>query len=902
MDPESGIIYPAINDSLIYIDTEGVVRPGLAIAWRRIDPLTMEFDLREGVRFHNNDRFTADDVVATIRAQRDPANRAPNGQGILSVIKECIKIDEYRVRLTTYMPDGMLLYRLHIASAVYPRSILESEGPGYFHEHPIGTGGYVFEHWERGQEIVLSRNHDHWSKLVTVDELHFPICDQKDWVDALLSRKLDIALNIDPHDAMRIREIDSLVMQRREAALSHWFLLSNKGPLADKRVRLALNYAVHRHLLCNIANHGWASPQASLLTPGQVGYDETIAPFPYDPDYAVQLLKEAGYPNGFTLRGLVSESSSSVFQLVRVFLDKIGIRLEAEIVPRPRWLYEIVTARIMEGKPFTRDFALANIDNFTLHGLFHHSIFLFSKGVFSLMSSPDYDERFLDTAVQVEPEHMEASLRALDRYAYDEALLLFTIRQQVYCGMRKGYHIPIGISGHFNFDNLWRIRVDESQAEGELVPYTGRVRAQDVEIQRMLDATTYPGILYENEPYQSPVLASLWRNMELHEIRWKVQTEEMLRTLVDQVAATTNLDNVLRSTKQVAILGVTQAGRVLFENSGYRTVMGHGSDVPLSRILFDDNGEPAWPRVVATTEAEGLYSGVFNVPISGNEHRRIFLTVTPAMNENGSVIGYVCVGSDHAREEERLRIRQEMELAQRIQVALLPSVAPSEHEYVAAIMIPADEVGGDYYDIITDDNGHVWYGVGDVSGHGVTSGLIMLMSHCIIRTIIRANPTLPMSEILAILNRVLYEDIQQLGESYHLTLVLLKSLGNGDYVAAGAHEDIIIHRAATGMCEQVPLAGVWAGLMPDISGYCDEVHIHLEPGDTMVLYTDGILEAAAQDGSLWESERLIQSIQRHIGLPPNLMKDAILEDVRRFMAAQLDDITMMIIRRPEDAG
>jgi Bacterial extracellular solute-binding proteins, family 5 Middle len=106
-------------------------------------------------------------------------------------------------------------------------------------------------------------------------------------------------------------------------------------------VRLALNYAVHRHLLCNIANHGWASPQTSMLTPGQVGYDETITPYPYDPDYAVHLLREAGYPNGFELRGLVSESSSSLYQLVRVFLEKIGVRLEATIVPRPEWLRRV---------------------------------------------------------------------------------------------------------------------------------------------------------------------------------------------------------------------------------------------------------------------------------------------------------------------------------------------------------------------------------------------------------------------------------------------------------------------------------------------------------------------------------------------------------------------------------
>ena len=899
-DPESGILYPAINDSLVYIDCEGRMQPGLATAWRRIDPLTLELDLREGVRFHNGDRFSADDVVATIQAQRDPANRAPNGQGILSSIQRCEKVHDYRVRLTTYYPDGMLIYRLHIASAVYPKGILDKHGPGYFLNHPIGTGGYVFDRWDRGREIVLVRNPDHWAKTVEIDELRFPIMDQKDWVDALLARQIDIALNLDPHDALRILSSPGLEMRRREAALSHWFLFNPRGPLADRRVRLALNYAVHRHLLCTIANHGWASPQTSLLTPGQVGYDPNIAPYSYDPDYAAHLLREAGYGGGFTLRGLVSESSSSLYQLIRVFLAKIGVNLEASIVPRSEWLRQVVNERIMRNETFQQDFALVNIDNFTLHGLFHHFIFLFSQGPFSLMNLPEYDQRFLQTAVQIDPGEMDASLRGLDRYAYDEALLLFTIRQQVYCGVRKGFDIPIGISGHFNFDNLWRIRVDPSQVSGDPVPVQPRIRAEDAELQRLIDATTYPGILYDPLPdaYHEPVLAALWKNLRLQETRWQVQTEAMLRTLVDQVKDATHLENVLRSTRQVGILGVTHTGRVLFVNSGYPTVMGCGAEVSLDDLLLDDAGHSAWETVKQVTEQVGLYNGVLTAIAPDGVRRRIFLTATPAINELGSTVGYVCVFADHAKEEERLRIQQEMDVAHRIQLALLPAVDSADADRVAATMIPAEEVGGDYYDIITDEHGHTWYGIGDVSGHGVTAGLLMLMTHAIVRTIIRTDAGLPMARILGVLNRILYDDIQRLGESYHLTFGLLKSLGDGDYLAAGAHEDLIVYRAATGRCERVPLIGVWFGLMPDLPFTPQECRIHLDPGDTLVLYTDGILEAEARDGTLWEMARFEASIARHAHLPPTQMKDAIIRDVTAYMAEQRDDITMMILRRP----
>lgn len=900
-DPESGIIYPAINDSLVYIDCAGTIQPALAIAWRRLDPVTMEFDLRQGVRFHNGDLFTADDVVATMRAQRDPGNRSANGQGILSVIAECRKVNDYCVQIRTSFPDGMLLNRLHIGSAIYPRSILESEGPRYFLDHPIGTGGYIFDHWDRGREIVLRRNPDHWARAVTVDELRFPIMDQKDWVDALANRQLDIALNLDPHDALRVKHTPGLEMRQRDAALSQWFLLRNQGPLADRRVRLALNYAVHRHLLCNVAYHGWAAPQTSLLTPGQVGHDPTIAPYPYDPDYARILLREAGWADGFVLRGLVSESSSSMFQLLRGFLAKVGVRLEANIVPRSEWLNQVVTNRIRGDAEFDADFALVNIDNFTLHGLFHHAIFLFSQGPFSLTKSPDYDRRFLETATKIDPAEMHASLQQLDRFAREEALLLFTIRQQVYCGLRRGFDIPIGISGHFNFDNLWHIRVDHTQVEGEAVPYVAKARSEDPALQSLLTATTYPGIIYSpTEPEISdPALAALWRNIQLHEQRAQIESEEMIRGLVEQVTATTNLENVLRSTHEVGILGVSHTGRVLFVNSGYTRVIGRGSEVQLAELLRDDHGAPAWTQVVETVEREGMSSGVWNVYPAPDDRRRVLLTATPATNEFGAAIGYVCVLTDHSREEERLRMSKEMEVARRIQTALLPAVESGVGS-LAAAMIPAEEVGGDYYDIITDANGVRWYGIGDVSGHGVTSGLIMLMTHCVVRTIIETAPDLPMEEILNKLNRILYDDILLLGESHHLTFGLIKSLGNGDYLAAGAHEDVIIHRAATGECEMVALEGCWFGLVKDISGQSVDCSFHLDPGDTVILYTDGVVEAESAEGTLWEIEGFLASIKRHAHLSPEDMKTAILADVTSFMGTQLDDITMMILRRTDD--
>lgn len=892
------VVFPAISDSLVYVDRDGAIQPGLAVSWERVDPFVVEFELRQGVRFHDGEPCTADDVIASLDALRAPRAHSWNSHAFLSTIAACERAGASRVRVRTDRPDGGLLYRLSAAGAVYPRRLLERGDMSALLSQPVGTGAFMFDRWERGEAIVLRRNPDHWSGQVTIDELHFLIMERKDWIDALRARQLDIAWNVDNHDAMRIQPDEPLVIKRRHAGLSHWFLLSGKGVLADQRVRLALNYAVHRHLLCNVASHDHATPQCSLIMPGQVGYDDAQTPYPYEPDYARELLEQAGHGHGLTLRGLVCESSSTLFHMIRVFLARIGVRLDATIVPRPNWMAQILGHKQDFGEPFMGDFALVDLHATTPHGLLQHALFLHSRGPLSIASDPEYDQRWQDTSIQLAPEALDAALRALDRHAHERALLLYTVCQQVCCVSRVGFDIPMTRTGQPTCDSLWNIRMDTDD-EDHPRPPPPYIRTDVVELQRLLDATSYPGTLYETEPSEGPVLARLWRNMELHEIRWKIQTEKMLRTMVELVSATTNLDNVLRSTEQVAILGITYNGRVLFENSGYRAVMGYDADVPLARILLDDDGQSAWPDIKAMTNASGLWSETVTVRVSDTDKRRIFLSVTHAFNENGAPIGYMCIATDHSKEEERLRIRQEMELARRIQKALLPTVAEEESTAMSAVMLPAEEVGGDYYDIITDDKGHTWYGIGDVSGHGVTSGLMMLMSRVIIRALIRNKPDISMNEMLSALNRVLYEDIQRLGDSFHFTVSLVKGLGDGRYVAVGAHEDIIIYRAATGECERIPLTGIWVGFIPEVDGMYEEAQIQLEPGDIMVLYTDGFIEATAEDGSMWETRRFIESIKRHAALPADEMRAAIVEDVREFMDEQHDDMTMMIIRRAQ---
>jgi len=184
-DPESLVVMSAIYDALVHIDAEGRVAPGLATEWQRVSPLAMDFELRQGVQFHDGEAFDADSVVETFRAHSD-RELGPTllGKSMLSPVSSCTRLGPHRVRIETHFPDGMLLHRLTLVS-LYPSGPLKKHGREHFLTNANGTGAYRLEHWHKGREIVLTRNPEHWAKRATVDQIRIPIIRQNEWVDCL---------------------------------------------------------------------------------------------------------------------------------------------------------------------------------------------------------------------------------------------------------------------------------------------------------------------------------------------------------------------------------------------------------------------------------------------------------------------------------------------------------------------------------------------------------------------------------------------------------------------------------------------------------------------------------------------------------------------------------------------
>ena len=247
---------------------------------------------------------------------------------------------------------------------------------------------------------------------------------------------------------------------------------------------------------------------------------------------------------------------------------------------------------------------------------------------------------------------------------------------------------------------------------------------------------------------------------------------------------------------------------------------------------------------------------------------------------------------------EQQRLKQEMALAQHIQTSLLPKNLKHPELEIEALMIPAEEVGGDYYDVLFDQEGHLWLGIGDVSGHGMTPGLIMMMAqtvHTTITTQLNVNP----KQVVTMLNQVLYHNVtERLGADHFMTFTTLKYLGQGHFQHSGAHLDMIVYRQATQACEIVDTPGAWLLFMSDIADATDELEFTLEIGDVLVLFSDGLIEAENAEKKLFGMERLVESVAAHIELPTANLRDAILSDVMAWSGNRYDDdMTLMIVRR-----
>jgi len=355
----------AVNDFRILMNMyDGLVRykdgtlepePALAKSWDISDDgLTYTFHLRDGVKFHDGTPFNADAVKFTFDRMLDKDNpyydTGPFPLAFFfSAIDSVTAVDGSTVTFKLKEP-----YAPFLSNLAYPTGLIVSPAAVKqygkdFGRHPSGTGPFKFEEWDSNTKVVVSRNDDYWDGAPPLDAVVFrPITDANTRVAEMLSGGIDLMVEVPPDNLKQFQD-DPNFKVYEQAGPHVWFLILNakEGPFADKRVRQAVNYAIDKKSLVDNVLQGTAEVAAGPTPPAFAwAYDNKLQPYPYDPEKARQLLKEAG-AEGAELTFYVTEGGSGMLDpvamatAIQADLAKVGLKVNIKTFEWNTFLGEV---------------------------------------------------------------------------------------------------------------------------------------------------------------------------------------------------------------------------------------------------------------------------------------------------------------------------------------------------------------------------------------------------------------------------------------------------------------------------------------------------------------------------------------------------------------------------------
>lgn len=346
LDPGVGVgtqgqtVRKCIWETLVERNQDGEIIPWLATGWEvSEDGTRWTFHLRPGIKFHDGTELSAEDVKASLERITNPEYALPR-RSTLKMIKTVDIVDHYTVAVITEFPYAPLLSHLAMdVASIMSKAALdefgyETEKIGW---HPVGTGPYMYQSHEPERSITLVRFEDYWRGRPYLDKIVFrSIPEAATRVALLETGAVDVIENLPPYEVKRLSanpEIITLNVPGNRVA--HIGLNCQKPPFDNPLVRRALCYAIDREGLVEGILGGFGTPADSIVAPGVTGY-HSVPIYSYDPNRAVQLLEEAGYPNGlsFTLwtpSGRYFMDKETV-EAIQAQLEEVGFHAEVRVI------------------------------------------------------------------------------------------------------------------------------------------------------------------------------------------------------------------------------------------------------------------------------------------------------------------------------------------------------------------------------------------------------------------------------------------------------------------------------------------------------------------------------------------------------------------------------------------
>jgi peptide/nickel transport system substrate-binding protein len=344
-----------IFDYLVLRDERQKTIPGLAESWKTVDPLTWEFKLRKGVKFHDGSEFTAADVVASIERVPQVPNSPSPFTAYTKQIKEMIVVDPYTIRFKTAAPYPLMptdMTQVAIVSKQAAKASTEEFNSG---KAAIGTGPYKLVRYAKGDRIELARNDGYWGGKTPWEKVTLRLLpNDASRVAALLAGDVQAIEYVPTTDVAKIRADKQLNVYTVIADRLIYLHLDSdrdvspfvtdkdgkpmaKNPLKDPRVRKAISKAINRPAIVDKVMEGQAVASGQLLADGMFGVTKNLKVEAYDPEGAKKLLAEAGYPNGFgvTIHAPNNRyvNDAKIAQAVAQMLARVGIVTKVETMP-----------------------------------------------------------------------------------------------------------------------------------------------------------------------------------------------------------------------------------------------------------------------------------------------------------------------------------------------------------------------------------------------------------------------------------------------------------------------------------------------------------------------------------------------------------------------------------------
>ncbi len=455
-----------ITQPLIYLDVDGSLQPNLAVDWEPSeDGRVWTLRLREGVTFHDGEPFNAEAVKMNLDRFLDPESGAPF-RFLIARVTEVEVVDTHTINLHTDEPFAPMLSHLsHSFIGMVSPKQLEGLEPGDKITHPIGTGPFKLERWQRGEEILLVANEDYWGERPYLDEVVFKfVPEDAARVVMLETGEADAIMRVPPRDVPRLEansEID--VVNATSVRVVYIGFNNLRGPLTDARVRQAINYAVNKEEIVEIILGGAGRPSDAPVVPAVFGH-YPAGPYEYDPDEAKDLLAAAGYEDGFKITLYHPTGrymmDATIAEAVQSYLMDVGI--DAELITMEWAAY----LSYLQASPEEADYDMyllgwgtVTLDaDYGLYALLHSSQWPPAGWAVGFYENPEVDDALALARVTPDRDTREELYETAIKAIWEDAPWLFLHDEVQINGVREGVYGLI----HHPLENIsaWEAWID----------------------------------------------------------------------------------------------------------------------------------------------------------------------------------------------------------------------------------------------------------------------------------------------------------------------------------------------------------------------------------------------------------------------------------------------------------